>query len=472
MKQLTFLLLILFGSLRLAAQDKAPASYAPIVSAAKQFALKPGIDFLSYSNQQNDFMLVGRLENTEKIYSLVMTDDGDEIVTASNIRVATEVGDNHFKLAGLALAGSNLTAFVESHNRQTGRNVMAMQAVDKNGGLTSEGMLVGYFDFIKADDPGFWHIASSPDQKKIALVAQLPHEVNKPERFKYFFMDENLTMTQTGEFSVGNEYAKTAGYQGLPVADFLVSDKGDLYLIAAGSAENRHFPLVYKGVAGSDQCVPVPVAGATIDYECGNYRATVNPAGELIIAGYFQKKDGTGGMDALTSGSWNFITSGQGIKFSTFETPVPVLSADHLVSGKDTYFLVGCSRAGIHISGFKAEGNKKFEIPVARDLMAGMAMHDHSSSKAKPEEGIASAILDSKLCLIYNDQAGKYKTGGTGLITIGLSVSNEGLAGTPVVYDSLTADNTLLLPKFYSANADHIRVLASAENEVKVITFR
>lgn len=472
MKPFLFFALI-FGSLHLAAQHKAATSYTPIVSAAKQFALKPGIDFLSYSNQQNDFMLIGRMENTEKIYSLIMTDDGDEIVTASNIRVATEVGDNHFKLAGLALAGSNLTAFVESHNRKTGRNVMAMQAVDKNGGLTSEGMLVGYFDFVKADHPGLWHIASSPDQKKIALVAQLPHELNKPERFKYFFMDENLTMTHTGEFTINNQNDKTAaGYQGLQISNFLVSDKGALYLIAAGSAESHHFPVVYKGMAGSDQCVPLPVGGAAGDYECGNYRAMVNPAGDLIIAGYFQKKGGTGGMDALTSGSWIFNASGQGIKLSAFETPAPVLTADHLVSGRDTYFLVGCSRAGMHVSGFNAAGNKKFEIPVARDLMAGMAMHDHSGNKARPEEGIASGVLGDRLCLIYNDLAGKYKAGGTGLVTVGLFVNNEGLAGAPVVYDSLTADNTLLLPHFFNASADHIRVLASAEDEVKVITFR
>jgi hypothetical protein len=470
LKRFLFTILI-FGSLSLAAQDKTGA-LAPVVSETNQFALKPGIDFFSYSNQQNDFMLIGRMENTEKIYSLVMTDEGDEIVTASNIRVATEVGDNHFKLAGLALAGSNLTAFVESHNRQTGRNVMAMQAVDKNGGLTSEGMLVGYFDFNKADDPGFWHIASSVDQKKIALVAHLPYESGKPEKFKYFFMDENLTMTHTGEFSVNSENAKTTGYKGLSVTDFLVSDRGDLYLIAAGSAENHHFPLVYKGLAGSNQCVAIPLGGTSADDECGNYRATVNPAGDLILAGYYQKKGGANGKDASASGSWNFSTVGHGIKLSAFEMPVPGLSADHLVGGPDAYFLVGCSQAGIHISGFNAAGNKKFEIPVARDLMAGMTMHDHSSSKAKPEEGIASGALDGKLCLIYNDLAGKYKAGGTGLVTVGLSVSSEGLASAPVVYDSLTADNTLLLPKFYSANADHIRVLASAENAVKVITFR
>ncbi|WP_285057883.1 hypothetical protein [Pedobacter ginsengisoli] len=467
-----FLLSVLIlGSLHLAAQHKAAPSYTPVVSAAKQFALKPGMDFLSYSNPQNDFMLIGRMENTEKIYSLIMTDDADEIVTASNIRVATEVGDNHFKLAGLALAGSNLTAFVESHNRQTGRNVMAMQAVDKNGGLTSEGMLVGYFDFVKADHPGLWHIASSPDQKKIALVAQLPYEPNKPERFKYFFMDENLTMTHTGEFSVDNEHAKVAGYQGLPVTGFLVSDKGELYLIAAGSAENHHFPYVYKGTVGSDQCVTVPVGAMGGDDECGSYRATVKPSGDLIIAGYFQKKGGTDGMAALTSGSWNFSSSEQGIKSNAFGAPVPALTADQLLTAKDTYYLVGCSRAGIHVSGFNAAGGKKFEVPVARDLMAGMAMHDHSGGKAKPEEGIASGVLDGRLCLIYNDLSAKYKAGGTGLAVVGLSVNHDGLVSAPAVYDRLTTENTMLLPRFFSASADHIRVLASAENRIKVITF-
>lgn len=470
MKRFLFTILIL-GSLNVAAQDKTGLS-APVVSETKQFALKTGIDFLSYSNPQNDFMLVGRMENTEKIYSLVMTDDADEIITVSNIRVATEVGDNHFRLAGLALAGSNLTAFVESHNRQTGRNVMAMQAVDKNGGLTSEGMLVGYFDFVKAENPGLWHIASSPDQKKIALIAQLPYEAGKPERLKYFFMDENLTMLNTGEFSVSGPDAKTAGYKGLQINNFLVSDKGELYMVAKGSAESHQFPLVYKGLVGSDHCKTVPLAVSDAAYESAGYRAKISNDGALILAGYFQKKDHTGGHGELIQGSWNFKETDKDVRFNNFDHPVAGLRAESLVPGKDSYFLLGCSPAGIHVTGFDIEGLKKFDLPVDRNLMAGMSMHDHAASAPKPEEGIACGILDNQLRLFYNDLAGKYKTDGTGLVTVGLSVNKEGLASAPVVFDGLNSDGAMVLPQFFSANADHIRILAATENGVKVITFR
>lgn len=470
MKRFLFPVLIL-GSLGLAAQDKT-AAIAPVVSETKQFALKTGMDFLSYSNGQNDFMLAGRMENTEKIYALVMTDDADEIITVSNIRVATEVGDNHFRLAGLALAGSNLTAFVESHNRQTGRNVMAMQAVDKNGGLTSEGMLVGYFDFLKEGNPGLWHISSSPDQKKIALIAQLPYEPGKPERLKYFFMDENLTMLNTGEFSISSPDAKAPVYKGLQISDFLVSDKGELYLIAKGSAESHQFPLVYKGIVGSDQCSALGLGASDGSYESGGYKGKIRSDGTLILAGYFQKKGHGTDHGGLVSGSWNFSETGKKIKFNSFDMSDPGLRAESLVLGTDSYYLIGCSPAGIHVTGFDIEGLKKFDLPVARNLMAGMSMHDHAASVPKPEEGIACGVLDDQLKLFYNDLAGKYKPDATGLVTVGLYVNKEGVTSSPVTFGGLNSDGAMVLPQFFSANADHIRILAATENAVKVITFR
>jgi len=449
-----FSLALILGSLNLSAQFK------PVLSAARPYSSDPGAVFLSYSNEWNDFMLFGRNEHSERIYSLVMTDDADEISLTSDIRVATQVEDNHFSLAGLALAGRNLTAFVESRNFKTGRNVMAMQAVDNKGGLTSEGMLVGYFDFKDEAHPGKWYIASSPDQKSIALIAQLP----EPGKFLYYYLGENLTILRKGSFTISN-----TGNKVLKLKQFLTSDKGDLFLVAEGSASNKHYPLVYKSAAGSDECVPVPMDIAQVVGESGAYLAAVNPEGALVIAGYLQSKTAE-----KSAGTWIF--DGYRLSSQSFASPVQALKVNNLAFGKDVVYLNGQSENSIHVAGFNAAGAGKFNLTIAREHSAGEMHHQHSMANAElPEHGIASGILRDQLCLVYNDPAGKYKHGADGMVPVAVSVSKTGVLSKPIVYTGLfesSEDNAMVLPRFFSANEDHIRVLANTENGIRVITFR
>jgi len=430
-----FLIILILGSLKLNAQFK------PFVSTAKPFVLETGTEFLSYSNEWNDFLLFGRDEHTEKVYSLLMTDENDELVITSNIRVATQVEDNHFSLAGLALAGRNLTAFVESRNFKTGRNVMAMQAVDNKGGLTSEGMLVGYFDFAKAEQPGTWHISSSPDQKSIALIAQLPHVPNAADKFMYFFINENLTITHKGEFSAGGVNDKP-----LKLKQFLTSDKGELYLIAEGVKGKGHFPIVYKANLSGDLAAELPVGLSGGQYQSGSYKGNINPEGELVLAGYLEN-----GNPLKPCGTWSFNSSGPQIRINLFEKTLKFSGADqnfevlNVLFNKETYFLVGKSKNQIHVNGFDTNGSRKFDILLNADL--------NTSS------GMASGILQDQLCLLYNQPS-----------LSATAISNNGIVSSPEKYTSLS--DKAVYPQFFIANENHIAVISKTGEEVSVITFR
>ena len=437
---------------------RAGAQFKVSVSAARPFKPNAEKGFFSYSNEWNDFLLFKRIENTEQIFGLVMTDDADEILLTSDLRVATQVGDNHFTLAGLALAGRNLTAFVQSHNRVTGRNVMAMQAVDNKGGLTSEGMLVGYFDFRAPDDPGLWHIVSSPDRQHIALIAQLPHEQGKPQQFKYFFINENLTITHKGDFSI-------AGTENDPLRlrYFLASDKGELYLLTEGDARNFYFPAIYSVSVQTEQCNPMPLRGAGAgQMECGAFRAVVDAEGQLTVAGYLRKG---GQAPAVAVGAWSFSASGnQGLRTGLFEKPVAVLDAADLLTNGGFSFLIGRVSSGFHVTGLDADGNKKFELPVKRGT--GSAAEGTGVDLFNPESGIAAGIIGQKLCLVYNDRT----AGGPSPLL--LAVGADGRPDSPQDLGREVGANALLLPAFFSANADHIVVPAQTEAGVRIVTIR
>lgn len=436
----------------------AGAQIKTYLSDERPFRPDPEKGFVSYFNEWNDFLLFRRMENTEQIFGLILTAE-EEIVLTSDLRVATQVGDNHFTLAGLALAGRNLTAFVQSHNTLTGRNVMAMQAVDNKGGLTSEGMLVGYFDFKSPDDPGIWHIASSPDRKHIALIAQLPYEEGKARMFRYFFMNENLTITHKGEFSAGK------GQGPLQLSQFLPSDSGELYLIARGREDRHNYPVVLKASVQSGSCSEVPLTPLVKAGYCQSYQAKINASGHLIIAGYITEERQPA-PDGLRSGSWYYDASvSPDVTVNTFARPVAGLNAHQLLFNGNTYFLTGMSASGIAVTGFSYTGSAKFDRFIAR---------------AAPEDkllaGVAAGILQQQLCLVYNTVPG---LGGTakgrslnGQQLMLNMIDNDGNQSPAGDFTKEAGEGTAALPGYFSASPEHILFPLRTKEGVRVITFR
>ena len=430
-----------FWSLTLTAQ------YKTTVTPVKSWPLITSPDFLSYSNEWNDFLLFPRTEGQEKIYSLLMIDRAtDDVHLSSDIRVATQVGDNHFSLAGIALAGRNLTAFVESRNFKTGRNVMAMQAVDNNGGLTSEGMLVGYFDFEKKEQPGTWHISSTPDQKSITLIAQLPQESSGRERFKYFFLNENLTIIHKGEFAVDH-----AEDEALRIRQFLPSNEGEMFIIAEGSEKNKWFPHIYKSNIKATGSTELLLNGLDAGDENSDCRGIINRNGELIVAGYRRKKTIPEGKTSGITGTWMFSSATGVVKVNAISAASLSLKPLNLICNKDTYFLIGQTATGFYVTGFASDGLKKFDIPVSSNLSVGAS---------KNESWIASGILQGKLCLVYNESGVKV-----------IAINNEGISEPGATVDNLAGKESSILPA-YVANDDHILTLSKTESQTKLIFIR
>lgn len=428
LKRLCFALL-LGSSLSVAAQ------YQVTSSTAVPYKINPDASFFSYGNEWNNFLLFKRTENKENIYSLVMTDNDDRIVLTNDLRVATTVEDNHFLIAGVALAGRNLTVFVESRNAKTGRNVLAMQAADNKGGLTSEGMLVGYFDSKEPDNAGAWHITSTPDQMHIALIAQLPHEPGKADRFMYYFMNENLTITHKGEFAV-----TAADQQAVNVDQFLASDQGDLYIL---SGKKNSFPVAYKGNIRSGEATVTPVvAGPSL--AAAEWMGAIRPGGGLNIIGYLRDKNAN--TIEHHTGSWNFdFSHPETLKTTAFEQPVPPSKLKNILFNGAAYFAVSQGKSNFQVLAFDTLGQQQKDhiIPFSKDQ--------------NPKTGMASGLLQGKLCLIYNDPA-----------AIAVSITNDGEITKQTIKRQ---DNGILRPGYFSAVTDRIVMLSEQQSTIKAVTI-
>jgi hypothetical protein len=455
-----FFILLLSGNLASYAQ------YQATVSSVTPYRVNQEASFSSYANEWNNFLLFKRIENKENIYSLVMTDNDDHIVLTSDLRVATVVENNHFLLAGVALAGRNLTAFVESRNAKTGRNVLAMQAADNKGGLTSEGMLVGYFDSKEPDNAGAWHITSTPDQMHIALIAQLPHETQKPDRFMYYFINENLTITNKGEFAIS-----TTDDTAITVDQFLASDQGDLYVVSNG--KNAGFPTVYKANIRSTEARAIPVNIPDTKLSGAGWLAVINPHGGLNIVGCL--KDPSLPVQGNVKGTWNFETDRpEAVFINNFDQPREALKIKNILFNADTYFAVAEGNHSFQVTGFDTLNHKKFEVLIP-----------HSPNSDQAKKGIAAGILQNKLCLIYNDAvqpsgageqhhavASEHGLHNTRLATLTFSISNEGKHDPPIILNHEQGAAKVLSPWYFSAAEDRIVTLLENPEGIRAVAFR
>ena len=446
--------------------------------------------FSSFSNDNASYFIVKRVERFEKINTLIIADKTGNISTAAEIRINRGTFNNNAEVNSLLVAGNTVVAFVESKNKDAGKNTLTARIVDKNGAISSTDLPVGSIDFVKMGNSGDWYTTVTQDKKHIAVVGKLPHEKNMPDQFKYFLLDDNLKVTGTGQFSF-------AGYtKEIPVWDFLASDKGDLYIISEEFDKSYKYPVVYQAKAGSANGNIIPVIIADPGLRVLNYVSSVNPAGELVIAGYSQQKKSFSMGDVQSVGTWLFNSSKpQELKTFAFEKPVTNMTARNIVYNGDTFFMVGEQYKGekdpnrstgmaalrmeenytyehgdIMVTAFSSDGNKKFDLPLSRNKW--------QSHNADQEFTVASGIVNNKLAVVFNDIYGKYIEGKyykNYKLPVAISINNDGLMDAPVHFEKeldVKLSTYTLAPLFFSADNNRLVVLTANNQSVKTVTFQ
>jgi hypothetical protein len=356
---------------------------------------------------------------------------------------------------------------------------------------------IGSMDFVKMSIAGDWYATLTPDKKHVAVIGKSPYEKITPEQFVYFLLDENLKQVSKGQFSfAGNTKANRC------VNSFIASDKGDMYIVSEDYDKSYKLPVLYKYSQGGQPMI-IPVMMADPDLKNLNYIASVNPAGDLVIAGYIQKTQNLLQLAIRTGNSGAYLFNRQSrtrLKPFSFDKPVTNLTARNIIYNGDTFFLVGeqykadkqqrsmgmgipsaasamsmleapydYTHQDIMVTGFTNEFTKKFEMPLSRKWTA----HEFDQDLM-----VASGIINNKLALVYNDEYGKYiddKYRRYTKLPVAVLITNDGLMENPVTFANELAvkvSTYTLYPQFFSANNGRLVLLSGNAQSVKTNTFQ
>ena len=453
---------------------------------SQPFKITKQPNFTSYASENSNYFVLNRTEHFVKINTLVIADKAGNINTATDIILSRSIFSDA-EVNKLLVVGNSIVAFIENRDKKAGKNTLVARLVDEKGNIGNSESAIGSIDFVKMSNAGKWHVALTADQKHVAVVGQLPHEKNAPDQFEYHLLDANLKETAKGKFSF-------AGYtKEISVWNFLASDKGDLYLISEEFDKSYKFPVVYQYTAASNSANIIPVIIGDAALRMLSYTTSVNPQGELIIAGYSQQKKTFVVDDVPAVGTWYYNSSKpQEVKTFAFDKPVTSLTARNIVYNGDTFFLVGeqykaekdpqtstnaltmednfhYDHGDIMVTGFSNDGVKKFDITVSRNKW--------SARNSDGEFMVASGVINNKLALVFNDQYGKYiddRYYKSLKLPVAVSINNNGLMEAPVHFEKeldVKVSSYTLMPLFFSASNGRVVVLSTNSQSVKTVTF-
>lgn len=483
MKYTSLIICLLFTTTVFGQLKVSPGSNSSSFSVSKQ------PQFNSFTTVSNDYFIIKRTEQFEEINTLIIADKNGTIQTNKEIRVNQGMSNNSFDVVDLLVVGNKTVIFVENHVKAGGKNTLTAKIVDGKGMISPDGLTIGGMDFTKMSNAGDWYTCLTPDKKHIAVIGIQPHINGAPQQINYFILDENLKEISKGQFSFA-DYTKK-----IHLRQFLASEKGDLYIITEEFDKTYTYPVIYKFSADAKPMI-IPVILADPDLRNFNYTAKVSAEGDLILAGYTQKKKNFSMGDPEAVGTYLFNSSKPNeVKTAKFEKTAPNLTARSIVFNGDTFYLVGeqykkeketnstpplssnlldpnynYTHEYIFVTGFGTDGNIKFEMPLSRKW---------SSKNFDQELMLATGIIDNKLAIIYNDHYNKYIDDKYHeyvnlKVPVAVLITNDGLMEAPAQYGKeldVTVSSYTLHPQFFVASDNKIMVLSGNAQAIKTVTF-
>lgn len=454
-----------------------------------QFVAKKQPTFTSYSTADNDYFIIGKEVSYQKINTLITADKTGNIITSQEISVNMGVSNNTVDVVDLMVFGNRSLIFLQNKSKVDLKNQLVAKVVDVNGNIAAEATPVASMDFLKLSNGGRWYTCVTPDKKHIAVIGLRPHVKGAEDIVNYYILDENLKETSKGQFSFAG-YTKELSFEG-----FLASDKGDFYMTSYDYDKSYVYPVVYKfSVGGTPMIIPVMIADPTLKNL--SYTSALNPQGDLIIAGYTQKKASFSAGEIANNGTWLFNSAiPNEVKTFKAETPVQNIIARNIIHNGDTFYLIGeqykkeeekttgaispsqlsnpnynYTHGDISVTAFSNDGSKKFEIPISRKM---------NSQNFDQELMVGTGVINNKLALIYNDKydkyfEDKYREFGHLKVPVVVLITNDGLMEAPVQFSKeldIKISTYVLLPQYTVSSNGKVTVLSANSQAVKTVIF-
>lgn len=442
---------------------------------------------MNHSVDDTNYYLLKNDENFENRNMLIVSDASGNISTIKEIGISTGTFSNNATLVKILQAEKSLVGLIETRSKASGKNTLSARFIDKNAVVSDADKPLLSMDFTKLNNPGDWYYASSPDKKHIAIVGLKPYEKNQPHQFIYVLLDENLKEISKGNFSANSKHNH------IGIFNFLVSDKGTMFIVSEEFDNTYKYPVIYQVIAGKNECTTTPVVIADPTLKNLSYTSAINADNDLVLAGYYQQKKTIGVGDIQAVGNWFFNSSKpQEVKTTGMKSPLENMKALNIVTNGNTLYLIGeqykatlekqtqqqilmrtfnytYEHKNILVTAFDEKGAVKFEIPYGRSEIANNI--DYQSA-------VASGILNNKLALFFNEPYEKYLANkeyeGYKLPVLVL-ISNDGLMDAPINFSKELVharSGYTVYPQWYNSNKNSFSTLSGKDEQIKVITLK
>ncbi len=445
--------------------------------------------FYTYNTADHDYFIINQQTPTfEQINTLIVSDKTGNIITGKEISINAGIMGNSFDVVNLVVLGNRTILFVENKIKGELKNHLLAKVVDINGNVEATGTKIGSMDFAKPSNGGKWYASVTPDKKHVAIIGINPHAKDVADQIDYYILDENLKETSKGKFSF-------AGFtKEMNAGKFLASDKGDFYIVNEAYDKSYTYPVLYKfTIGGTAEIIPVMIADPSLKNL--NYAMELNSKGDLVIAGYTQKKANFSAGDIANNGSWSFNSSiPSEVKTFPATNPLASVVARKIIFNGDTFYVIGerykkeeqkianpspmqlsnrnydYTYGDINVTAFDLDGNKKFETPISRNWTASTFDQDLT---------VGAGIINNKLALIFNDKYNKYFEDKHNIyvnvrVPVTVTVTNDGLMEAPRHFFKeldTKVSTYVLFPQFTSAGNDRVVVLMGKNDALKTATF-
>ncbi|MES2429677.1 MAG: hypothetical protein V4556_01995 [Bacteroidota bacterium] len=385
------------------------------------------------------------------------------------------------------VVGNKLLLLTENRDKDAGQNTLIIRTVQSDATVNKDEVKVGSFEFTKLMKPGDWYAAVTPDKKHLMVAGKLPAEKDESDKLKLFLLDENLKVIAKKDVSLPE------GKRKIHFRDMLASDKGDVYLIENAYDKTYQYPIIYKASVSSPEVTTTPVQLEDGSIKSKSYVYDVSPSGDLIVAGYYQKKSGftVGEVDAF--GTWYFNASKPTeVKVFKFDKAISSMEARGIVFNGNTSYLIGeqyiadrlkqstqqmmsfdenfdYTHKDIVVTAFDETSEKKFELRLYNNWKA--TNFDQSLYPAY-------TVMNDKLTIIYNDQYSKYfpAHSQSEKLPVLVAITNDGLMEAPVTFEKDLDPNKTgyqLYPQFVNSNGkNEIVLLAGNTVGIRGVIFR
>ncbi|NVO04202.1 MAG: hypothetical protein HXX09_16030 [Bacteroidetes bacterium] len=408
MKKLILIFLVLLGI-----QFSGLCQVKLIQGRTTDFQIEKQPDLDSYLVGPDYYFIFTKRNGAEFKRTLLIIDKDGNTKTAGNIEINAGVITNMNSITDIIMLGNKMYVLVENRNKETGKNTLSIHTLGNSGEVSEDGTEISSMDFKKFNNSGYWNAYVTADKQHLSIVFQQPFEKEQPLKFQYFFMDATLKVLKSGDFNLPGENNKTT-------TRCYASDKGEIYLVRDKFEKWNPVPNVYKPLVSSE---PFKVL-LNEPQKIFNYTTEVDPAGNLVLAGYYHENKTVTVGETKAKGVWIYRSDISEVKSTPFTNPTENLTSRGIVFNGNTFFLIGeqykeeresdVSKAGttsfeynynythkdIVVTGFETSTlSKKFDVIMNKDWKSRNFNSDLFQSYG---------IINGKLAVIYNDNYTKY----------------------------------------------------------------